>query len=107
MRMATSFILTGADYAVEEAEHGEAALEKLRDDLALIITDYNMPGMNGVELIGRIRGGKTASMVPILMLTTESEEDKKSAAKEAGATGWITKPFDQEKLLKTVKKLVG
>lgn len=107
MRQMTSMILKGAGYAVLEAEDGEEGLEKLSDDLTLIITDYNMPKRNGVDFIKAVRGGSIKPSVPILMLTTESEEQKKMEGKEAGATGWLTKPFDQEQLLAVVKKVAG
>jgi len=107
MRQMTSMILKGAGYAVVEAEDGEEGLEKLSDEITLIITDYNMPKRNGVDFIKAVRGGSTKPSVPILMLTTESEEQKKMEGKEAGATGWLTKPFDQEQLLAVVKKVAG
>lgn len=107
MRQMTSMILKGAGYAVLEAEDGEEGLEKLSDEITLIITDYNMPKRNGVDFIKAVRAGSTKPSVPILMLTTESEEQKKMEGKEAGATGWLTKPFDQEQLLAVVKKVAG
>jgi two-component system chemotaxis response regulator CheY len=72
----------------------------------LAIVDYNMPGMNGVELIQKIRGGAVNKALPILMVTTEHEEARKQEARAAGATGWITKPFDQDALINLVRKLV-
>jgi two-component system chemotaxis response regulator CheY len=105
MRQMTSMILKGAGYEVLEATNADEALEKLDSGLTAVITDYNMPGMNGVELIKKIRGGSDANSVPILMLTTESEQEKKNAGKSAGATGWLTKPFDQDRLLGAVKKI--
>ena len=107
MRQMTSIILKNAGYAVEQAADGEEGLSKVTDDISLIITDYNMPGMNGIELIKKIRAGSTNKAVPILMLTTESEESKKNEGKNAGATGWLTKPFDKEKLLATIRKIMG
>jgi len=103
----TSIILKNAGYTVEQAADGEEGLSKVTDDISLIITDYNMPGMNGIELIKKIRAGSTNKAVPILMLTTESEESKKNEGKNAGATGWLTKPFDKEKLLATIRKIMG
>ncbi|MFP4374615.1 MAG: response regulator [Spirochaetaceae bacterium] len=105
MRQMTSLILSGAGYEVVQAAHGTEALEKLSPDVDLVITDFNMPGMNGVEFIRAVRGGEVARSVPILMLTTESEEAKKQEGREAGATAWMTKPFDREGLLATVKKI--
>ncbi len=107
MRQMTSIILKNAGYTVEQATNGEEGLSKISDDISLIITDYNMPGMNGVELIRQIRAGTTNKAVPILMLTTESEEKKKTEGREAGATAWLTKPFDKEELLKVIKKVTG
>ena len=107
MRQMTSIILKNAGYTVEQAADGEEGLSKVTDDISLIITDYNMPGMNGIELIKKIRAGSTNKAVPILMLTTESEESKKNEGKDAGATGWLTKPFDKEKLLATIRKIMG
>jgi two-component system, chemotaxis family, chemotaxis protein CheY len=107
MRQMTSIILKNAGYTVEQAADGEEGLSKVTDDISLIITDYNMPGMNGIELIKKIRAGSTNKAVPILMLTTESEESKKNEGKNAGATGWLTKPFDKEKLLATIRKIMG
>lgn len=107
LRQMTSLILGGAGYEVVHATDGSEGLEKLSPDIDLVITDYNMPGMNGVEVIRAIRESDVAKSVPILMLTTESEESKKQQGREAGATAWITKPFDQEGLLATVKKITG
>jgi two-component system chemotaxis response regulator CheY len=103
----TSIILKNAGYNVEQAADGDEGLSKVTDDISLIITDYNMPGMNGIELINKVRQGSTNKAVPILMLTTESEDAKKNEGKKAGATGWLTKPFDKEQLLATIKKIMG
>jgi two-component system chemotaxis response regulator CheY len=105
MRQMTSLILSGAGYEVVQASDGKEGLEKLTEDIDLVITDYNMPGMNGVEVIRSIRGGEVNKSVPVLMLTTESEEAKKQEGREAGATAWMTKPFDKDGLLATVKKI--
>lgn len=107
MRQMTSIILKNAGYTVEQAVDGEEGLSKISEDVSLIITDYNMPGMNGIELIRQIRAGSTNKAVPILMLTTESEEAKKTEGREAGATAWLTKPFDKEQLLGVIKKVTG
>jgi two-component system chemotaxis response regulator CheY len=107
MRQMTSIILKNAGYNVEQAADGDEGLSKVTDDISLVITDYNMPGMNGIELINKVRQGSTNKAVPILMLTTESEEAKKNEGKQAGATGWLTKPFDKEQLLATIKKIMG
>lgn len=105
MRQMTSLILSGAGYEVVQATNGAEGLGKLAPDIDLVITDFNMPGMNGIEVIRSIREGDVAKSVPILMLTTESEAEKKQQGREAGATAWMTKPFDKDGLLATVKKI--
>mgnify|MGYP006292143667 CR=1 FL=1 len=107
MRQMTGLILKGAGFEPVEAGDGQEALEKLTDDTVLVITDFNMPRMNGVELIKAIRGGSVAKTVPILMITTESEDNKKQQGREAGATAWIVKPFTKEQLLATLNKIVS
>ena len=107
MRQMTSLILKGAGFAPVEAGDGQEALEKLTEDTVLVITDFNMPRMNGVELIRAIRSGSVAKTIPILMITTESEDDKKQQGREAGATAWIVKPFTKDQLLATLKRLVS
>ena len=73
----------------------------------LVVTDFNMPVMNGIEFIKAIRSGDTAKSVPILMITTESEDDKKRQGREAGATAWIVKPFTKDQLLSTLDKILS
>lgn len=107
MRQMTSIILKSAGYEPVEAADGDEALARLDESVALVISDYNMPRMNGVELIRRIRASGPNRAVPVLMVTTESEESKKMEGKEAGATGWITKPFDKERLIGTIRKVLG
>ena len=107
MRQMTSLILSGEGYEVVQATEGREGLEKLTSDVDLVITDFNMPNMNGIEVIRAIRSGEVNASVPVLMLTTESEEEKKQEGREAGATAWMTKPFDKEKLLATVKKITN
>lgn len=107
MRQMTSIVLKGAGYVVDAAADGPEGLAKLDDDVRVIISDYNMPEMNGVEFVRRVRAGDVASSVPIIMLTTESEESKMQAGREAGATAWLVKPFDKEKLLKVLKRVTG
>jgi two-component system chemotaxis response regulator CheY len=72
-----------------------------------VITDLNMPKLNGIDLIKKIRSGTVNKFLPIIMLTTESEAGKKEEGKKAGATAWIVKPFTPENLLETIKKVVG
>ena len=105
MRQMISIILSGAGHEVLEAVDGTDGMAKISDDLDAIITDYNMPNMGGIEFIRSVRAGAVNKSVPILMLTTESESSKKAEGREAGATAWITKPFNRDSLLKTLDKI--
>ena len=100
-----------AGYDVIEAKDGAEALYFLKQDeteqIQILLTDLNMPNMNGIELIKSLRGNPTYKFTPILMLTTESDDTKKGEGKSAGATGWIVKPFNPEKLLQVVQKVAG
>ena len=107
MRQMTNMILAGAGYEVVQAVDGKDGLDKMSADIKVVITDYNMPNMNGIEFIKAVRSGAVNKSVPILMVTTESEDSKKQEGKSAGATGWITKPFDKDTLLQTIKKVAG
>ena len=108
MRQMVSFTLKGAGYEVVEATNGKEALEIAKTrQFDLVITDMNMPHMDGLSLITELRNLSEFKFTPILMLTTESGADKKQAGKAAGATGWIVKPFDPERLLSTVNKVLG
>ncbi|MCX6594575.1 MAG: response regulator [Acidobacteria bacterium] len=107
MRQMVSFTLRNAGYDVISAEDGEDALAHLRGTIHLVITDLNMPKMDGLELIRRIRANPAYKYIPLLMLTTETQEAKKLAGKQAGATGWIVKPFNAVQLLAVVKKVLG
>ncbi len=108
MRDMVSFTLKEAGYSVIEAEDGVQALDVLSKNKAdVIITDLNMPNMDGITLIKNLRGNASYRTTPILMLTTEADEAKKAAGREAGATGWIVKPFNPEKLLAVVQKVAG
>ena len=108
MRQMVSFTLKEAGFEVLEAEHGQDALDKLRGQkLGVIVTDLNMPVMDGINFIRKARGTAEARFLPILILTTESQQEKKIEAKAAGATGWIVKPFDPEKLIQTIQKVMG
>ena len=108
MLLSLSSILKKAGYICETAGHGQAALDKVAGGVApcLIITDYHMPGMHGVDLIGKLRRLSATRFVPMLVLTTESQTEKRSAAKAAGATGWLVKPVDPAALLGVVRQLV-
>jgi len=106
MREMVSFTLKSAGYDIVEAEDGKAALEVLNGvKVDAVITDLNMPNMNGFELIRALRGNPAYKFTPILMLTTEGDGTKKEEGKAAGATGWIVKPFNPEKLVEVVKKV--
>ncbi|MBM3606562.1 MAG: response regulator [Alphaproteobacteria bacterium] len=108
IRQMVSFALQAAGYRAETAVDGADALTKLTGNpLALIITDLNMPNLDGIGMIRKIRALPAYAGVPIVMLTTESDDSKKQEGKSAGATGWLVKPFDQTKLLAVVGKLVG
>jgi two-component system chemotaxis response regulator CheY len=106
MRQILTLILGQAGYQADAAADGPSALAALTPEHRLAIIDYNMPGMNGIELITLIRGGTVNKSLPILVVTTEYEEARKLEAKGAGATGWITKPFDQDALVNLVRRLV-
>ncbi|HAO20004.1 MAG TPA: two-component system response regulator [Desulfobacteraceae bacterium] len=108
IRQMIAFTLRRADYDVIEAENGMDALEKLGNaDVLMVITDLDMPEMNGIELIKKIRIRAKYKSLPIVMLTTESAATVKQTAKAAGATGWITKPFTPAQLIGVVSKLLG
>ncbi len=107
VRQMMSFTLENAGYAVVEAEDGEDALKKLvGSTVNMIVTDLNMPNINGFELIRSIRSKSDHKYIPIVVLTTEYHESKKKKSKEAGATGWITKPFKPDQLLDVIKRVI-
>jgi two-component system chemotaxis response regulator CheY len=108
MRQMVSFTLTGAGYEVVEAGDGKEAVDKLNGGAQpnLVITDLNMPNMDGISLIKAVRGMAAHKFTPILMLTTESSDDKKKEGQSAGATGWVVKPFNPEQMLATIKKVL-
>jgi two-component system chemotaxis response regulator CheY len=111
MRSSVTFCLRNAGYRVTEAEDGVDALDKLRSikdkdqPLALIITDINMPRMDGITFISRVKQTEF-KFIPILVLSTESEESVIEQGRAAGASGWLLKPFQPEQLLWAVKKVV-
>ena len=108
IRQMVAFTLKSAGYEVVEAVDGEDGLNKAKSRAAnLVLTDQNMPRMDGLSLIKALRGLPQYQSVPILMLTTESSDAMKSAGRAAGATGWLVKPFDPQKLLEVVKKVLG
>lgn len=107
VRQMVSFTLRKAGYEVLEAVDGKDGVAKASSQkFDLIITDLNMPNMDGIEMITTVRKLPGYSFVPILMLTTESQAEKKDAGRKAGATGWIVKPFDAEQLMAVAQKLV-
>ena len=106
--LSISSILGKAGYSVEKAANAEDALGKFNAGIKinLLITDLNMPGMNGIELIREVRKLPAYKFVPILFLTTESQQSKKQEAKAAGASGWIVKPASANELLSTIKLVI-
>ena len=108
MRQMVSFTLKTAGFEVIEAVDGVDALAKAKDkQVDVVVSDVNMPNMDGIELISELRALPQYKFTPMLMLTTESGGDKKTQGKAAGATGWIIKPFNPEQLVKTVNKVLG
>jgi two-component system, chemotaxis family, chemotaxis protein CheY len=109
VRQLVTFALKSAGYEVMEARDGQDALTKLKEPVALslVVTDLNMPTMDGIGLIQRLRAHSTYKYVPIVVLTTESEPAKKQAARSAGATAWIVKPFRPEQLVSVIQKVLG
>ncbi|HEY9069613.1 MAG TPA: response regulator [Candidatus Ozemobacteraceae bacterium] len=108
MRAMLTFTLKNAGYQVTVTVDGSEALQMAPQCRpALVITDLNMPRVDGIELIRCLRADPGFRHVPILMLTTESQDNLKRAGREAGATGWIVKPFNPEQLLAVVKRVLG
>jgi two-component system chemotaxis response regulator CheY len=108
MRQMVSFTLTSAGFDVVEAGDGKEAVGKLNGGAKpnLVITDLNMPNMDGISLIKAVRAMPSFKFTPVLMLTTESDEGKKKEGQAAGATGWIVKPFNPEQMLKVIAKVL-
>ncbi|WAJ29837.1 response regulator [Antarcticirhabdus aurantiaca] len=108
IRQMVSFTLESAGYSPTTAVDGADAITKLEtQSFSLVITDLNMPNLDGIGMIRKLRAMPKHAGVPVVMLTTESDEAKKAEGKAAGATGWIVKPFDQAKLVAVVNKLIG
>lgn len=109
VRQLVSFTLHEAGYEVIEAVDGKDAMVKLGEGppVKMLLTDLNMPNVDGIELIKNVRADSRYKFIPIFMLTTESQDTKKQEGKQAGATGWIVKPFKREQLLAVVKKVLG
>ncbi len=108
IRQMVSFTLKSAGYEVMEAVDGLDGLEKAKTkNVHLVLTDQNMPKMDGLTLIRSLRVLPQYKSIPILMLTTEAGDTMKAQGRAAGATGWLVKPFDPEKLLEVVRKVIG
>lgn len=108
MRQMVAFALTSAGFTVDEAEDGQVALGRAQGKrFNAVVTDVNMPNMDGISLIRALRGIPDYKFTPMLMLTTESGPEKKAEGKAAGATGWLVKPFNPEQLIATVQKVLG
>ena len=107
MRQMVAFTLKNAGYEVTDAVDGQDGLEKASTrDFDLVLTDQNMPRLDGIGLTKKLRGQPKFKNTPILILTTESSDQMKQAGRAAGATGWIVKPFDPAKLIEVIKKVV-
>ena len=108
LRQVVSIALKGAGYDVLEAEHGKDALGKLDGrKINLIVSDVNMPVMDGITLVQEVKKLPNYKFTPIIMLTTEGSDDKKQKGKQAGAKAWIVKPFQPEQMLKAVSTLIA
>ena len=108
IRQMVKFTLTKEGYNVIEASDGKDALTKVTGNkIDMVVTDLNMPNMDGITLIKELRAKSDFRFTPIIMLTTESQDTKKQEGKAAGATGWIVKPFQPEQLITVTKKVLG
>ena len=108
MRQMVGITLAGAGHDVQQASDGTEALELAeRQRFDLVITDVNMPKMDGITLVRELRGLANYKFVPMLVLTTEATAERKQQGKAAGATGWLVKPFNPERLLATIAKVLG
>lgn len=108
LRQMVAFSLKAAGYDVVQAVDGQDGLNKAKEKTVdLVLTDQNMPVMDGLTLIGNLRNLASYQKVPILMLTTESSDEMKAKGKAAGANGWLVKPFDPKRLIEVVQKVIG
>lgn len=108
IRQMVTLTLSGAGYSTLEAVDGEDGYAKATGNpIRAVVTDLNMPRLNGIEFIRKFRAHPSSTGVPIIFLTTESDEEMKRQAKEAGATAWMVKPFKQDQLLAVIKKVAG
>ena len=107
MRKMVSFTLTGAGFHVVEAVDGQDAFEKAQSHtIDLVLTDQNMPRLDGLGLTRKLRDHPKFKVTPILILTTESSDQMKQAGRSAGATGWLVKPFDPNRLIEVIQKVI-
>lgn len=107
VRLMVNFTLRELGYEIIEAENGKEALRKMeKKQIHMLITDINMPELDGIALVKKVRSNPDYKFIPIIMLTTESQSEKKLEGKQAGATGWIVKPFKPEQLVAVVKKVL-
>ncbi|MEQ8408481.1 MAG: response regulator [Gammaproteobacteria bacterium] len=108
IRELLSSVLQRAGHSVTSADNGKAGLQVAQSSIYdLVITDINMPEMDGLELLGKLRSLPEYSFKPILILTTEFSQEMKAKGKSAGATGWLVKPFDPEKLIGVVSRILN
>jgi len=108
VRQMVAFTLKQNGYDVIEAVDGQDALAKLSSNkVDMLLTDLNMPKLDGIGLIKGVRASNLNKFIPIVMLTTESQDSRKKEGKSAGATGWIVKPFKQDQLIAVIKKVLG
>lgn len=99
--------LSGAGFEVIQAEDGQKGLDALGEqDFDVVITDINMPVMDGIDFIKNVRASGNHQSLPILILTTETSQEKRDMGRTAGGTGWIVKPFDPEKLISVIRRVV-
>ena len=107
MRKMVSFTLTGAGFKVVEAVDGVDALEKAQtQEIDLVLADQNMPRLDGIGLTRKLREDPRYQNTPILILTTESSDQMKQAGRDAGATGWLVKPFNPHRLIEIIQKVI-
>ncbi len=107
LRQMVAFTLKSSGFDVIEAVDGQDAIEKLGDrNVDLVLTDQNMPRMDGITLVKHLRSLPRYQATPILILTTESSDEMKQAGRAAGATGWLVKPFDPRKLVEVIRKVL-
>ncbi len=108
IRQMVGFTLKNAGYSIIEAVDGQDALGKFNgEQIHMVVTDLNMPNLDGIGLVKTLRANPSFKFIPIILLTTESQESKKMEGKQAGATGWIVKPFKPEQLVAVTKKVLG